>query len=264
MSFSSSFKDSFSIFGMLADEERKRRQDELYASEMAGRAEERSSRLESAEMDRELTQSRIDLTKIQTEGAEINLEEQRESQRLRNLTVGDLEDRDKGSLTFGEQELLLNYKTSALNLDTAKLQNQNEQAVLDQTLSQVDDAEDRKSIITTVNIAKLIQDGELDTTVGASMLEESLLNLRDNGTIDFTKFGEPEYMKGWERIAPLLETGDFVGIAENHPDVLTTIFKERLNLLKAKLFKLKMAELVLLNQYLLTGTSMLLTTTHLT
>ena len=237
MSFGSNFRNSFEIFGILADEERKRRQDELYASEMAGRAEERTSRLESAEMDRELTQSRIDLTKVQTEGAELSLEEARENQRLRNLTVGDLENRDEGSLTFGEQELLLNYKTSALNLDTAKLQNQNEQAVLDQTLSQIDNEEDRKSIITTVNIAKLIEDGELDTTVGASMLEESFLNLRDNGTIDFTKFGEPEYLKGWERIAPLLETGDFVGIAENHPDVLTTIFKERLNLFEGKAFQ---------------------------
>jgi hypothetical protein len=237
MSFGSNFRDSFSIFGMLADEERKRRQDELYASEMAGRAEERTSRLESAEMDRELTQSRIDLTEVQTEGAELSLEEARENQRLRNLTVGDLENRDEGNLTFGEQELLLNYKTSALNLDTAKLQNQNEQAVLDQTLSQVDDAEDRKSILKLVNISNLLQDNELDPTVAASMLEEEFLSLKENGTIDFTKFVSPEYFQGWERISPLIEAGDFAGIAENHPDVLTTIFKERLSFFEGKAFQ---------------------------
>ena len=237
MSFGSNFRDSFSIFGMLADEERKRRQDELYASEMAGRAEERTSRLESAEMDRELTQSRIDLTEVQTEGAELSLEEARENQRLRNLTVGDLENRDEGNLTFGEQELLLNYKTSALNLDTAKLQNENEQAVLDQTLSQVDDAEDRKSILKLVNISNLLQDNELDPTVAASMLEEEFLSLKENGTIDFTKFVSPEYFQGWERISPLIEAGDFAGIAENHPDVLTTIFKERLSFFEGKAFQ---------------------------
>lgn len=237
MSFSSSFKDSFSIFGMLADEERKRRQDELYASEMAGRAEERTSRLESAEMDRELTEARIDLTRVQTEGAQLTLDEARENQRLRSLTVGDLENRDEGSLTFGEQELLLNYKTSVLNLDTANLQNRNEQAVLDQTLSQVDDAEDRKSILKLVNISNLLQDSELDPTVAASMLEEEFLSLRENGTIDFTKFVSPEYFQGWERISPLIEAGDFAGIAENHPDVLTTIFKERLSFFEGKAFQ---------------------------
>jgi len=213
MSFSSGFKDGFSYYMMLADNERKKEE-----GERMGR----------------LTESRIATESLRQEDYKLSIEQRKDQERMSKLTPGELKDRPQENLTFTELQLINNSKVDALKLSTAETKNDTERLVYDQTMSQIQDADDQKSVTQLINIYRLLSEGQINETVAASMLEEPLYFLRDN--LDFTKFVDDKYMNGWERIAPKIEAGDFTSIVEQDSDVLSTIFKERLNLFQGKDF----------------------------
>jgi len=220
MSFSSGFKDGFSYYMMMAENERKRKE------------EERMSQLTDVRIESE--RADIETEKLRQKDYRLSIEGREETKRLSTLTPEQLETKPPESLTFKELELMNTFKVNALNLDTAQLQNDQERAVYDQTMGQIEDANDQKSVTQLINIYRLLSDGVVNETVAASMLEEPLYYLRDN--VDFTKFVSEDYMNGWERIAPKIEAGNFEAIVEQDSDVLSTIFQERLNVFKGKEF----------------------------
>ena len=215
MSFSSGFKDGFTYYMSLVDQERK---DKLAESS-----------IQTDELRRESYQSTIDFNQ--------------ERLKLSQTTPGELDAIPPEERSFSQIELISKRKSDAfaldkaeLDLDTSDVNNQAAQANLNNTLATIEDENDKKAVLTIMNINKRLASGKINETVAASILEEPLMVLKENGVYDFTKYGDPEYVKGWERIAPKLESGDFISIAENDSDVLSKIFSEPLRVFTGKTF----------------------------
>jgi hypothetical protein len=223
MSFSSGFKDGFGYYMALVDEDRKRKEAELYERDLVRREQVSASQLETEEMRREELQLSIDA--------------QKESKELRGMTLGQLEATPESELTVGKFNLMNELKTNALKLKSADFVQQKDKAILDDTLNKIEDQKERDALMVFINTSRLLQEGVIDEVQAASMLEEPMIHLRNVGALDFSKFAEKDYMNGWQRISPLIEQGDFVGVAQNHSDVLTTIFKERLSSFTGKQFE---------------------------
>lgn len=215
MSFSSGFFDGFNYYTKLADIDRK---DKLAESQ-----------LETEKLRRESYQSTIDFNE--------------ERLKLQRTTPAELDQIPEEERTFSQLDLIADRKIKAWNLDkakvdlgTSKINNETAQANLDNTLATIEDENERKAVETIVNIYQRLSNGDVNPTVAASILEEPFMVLREGGIYDFTKYGDENYVRGWERIAPKLESGDLESIATNDADVLTNIFKERLDLFKGKSF----------------------------
>jgi len=226
MSFSSGFKDGFSYYTALAD----RRDEE------------------------KLTESRLQTESLRQESLRESLAATREERSLLSLTETDLPKLDTGEvdvskLSLRQREQLSKTKASEFNfneiqpklleeadlkLKSATVKYKTDQATYDELLKSIDSQEDKKAVTRVIDTQRLLSEGKINPEVAASFLEEDLLTLRDN--LDFTKFVSEDYMLGWQRIAPKLETGDLESIAREDKDVLTKIFSERLQLFKGKDF----------------------------
>lgn len=215
MSFSSGFQDGYNYYLSLVDQERK---DKLAESSM-----------KTDELRRQSYQSTIDVNQEQL--------------RLARMTPGEISAIPEEERTFSQLELMsenkineLNLKKADLDLDTSMLANRQAQAALDNTLSTIEDENDKEAVLTIMNINKRLRSGKINPVVAASILEEPLMTLKDSGKFDFTKYTKKETMMGWQKISPKLESGDFESIARENSDVLTNIFSERLQLFQGKTF----------------------------
>ena len=215
MSFSSGFKDGFNYYMSLVDKERKDK----------------------------LTESQLEIDQLRRESYQSTINFNEERLRLSQTTPEELEAKPPEKRSYSEIELISKAKADALNLDkleldldTADINNQVAQAQLDSTLAAIEDQEAKDALAKVININRRLSSGKINSTVAASLLEEELIVLRETGVYDFTKYGDPDYVRGWERIAPKLEAGDLESIAANDADVLTNIFKEPLNVYKGKTF----------------------------
>ncbi len=85
-----------------------------------------------------------------------------------------------------------------------------------------------------MNAYSIAGDTSIDIDVRASKVEEALTQVRPYH--DWTKYLDDSYWQGWEKIAPQLESGDFEGIARDHSDVLSVIYKDSSELYKGKEF----------------------------
>lgn len=223
MSFSGGFKDGFGYYMALADEDRKRRQDELYRQDLERRQRVSESQLQTEEMRREQLG--------------LSIEAQKESADLRGMTLADLEATPELEMTAGKFNLMNELKTNALKLESAEFVMEKDKATLESTLATIEDENDKKALMTIMNTNRLLMEGVIDEVQAASMLEEPMIELRNKKALDFSKFGDDNYIKGWAKISPLIEQGDFVGVAQNHSDVLSNIFKERLSSFNGKQFQ---------------------------
>lgn len=215
MSFSSGFKDGFTYYMSLVDKERKDK----------------------------LTESQLETDKLRRESYQSTIDFNEERLRLSQTTPQDLEAKPPEERSYSEIELISKAKADALgldklelDLDTADINNQVAQAQLDSTLANIEDQNTKDALATIININRRLSSGKINSTVAASLLEEPIIVLREAGIFDFTKYGDEDYVRGWERIAPKLEAGDLESIATNDADVLTNIFKEPLNVYKGKTF----------------------------
>ena len=215
MSFSSGFKDGFNYYMSLVDKERKDK----------------------------LTESQLEIDQLRRESYQSTINFNEERLRLSQTTPEELEAKPPEKRSYSEIELISKAKADALNLDkleldldTADINNQVAQAQLDSTLAAIEDQEAKDALAKVININRRLSSGKINSTVAASLLEEPIIVLREAGIFDFTKYGDEDYVRGWERIAPKLEAGDLESIATNDADVLTNIFKEPLNVYKGKTF----------------------------
>jgi hypothetical protein len=225
MSFASGFKDGFSYYLSLAE----RKDDEKLR---AAKLETESLRQQAYRADLEASEE----AKKAREFKESDIPVIDGKQDLSGLSLMQREQLSKTKAeeyNFNEIQPLVK-KEADLKLSTAQTKNTQAQMELDLLAQGIQDEEDRKAFYRVANTYRLLSEGRIDPVVAASFLEEDLLTLRDN--IDFTKFLGDDYMKGWQRITPKIESGDFASIVEQDSDVLTTIFKERLNLFKGKTF----------------------------
>jgi len=215
MSFSGGFKDGFSYYLAFADEERKRREFEQNERLITLREKEGESRASYYE----------------------SLAATAERERLlMDATPGDYTNVADKDIPFSVQEMINRTEKSRIDLKTSELNLNITNTNLDVELLKLNNVKDQESLRKIVNVSNLLSNDTINPTVAASMLEETLVNLRDNEALDFTKFVSEEYWQGWERIAPYLENGDFETIANDHSDVLTTIFSERLKVFEGKNF----------------------------
>ena len=215
MSFSSGFKDGFSYYMSLADKERKDR----------------------------LTESQLDTDQLRRESYQSTIDFNQERLNLQRTTPADIAAIPEEDRSYAQIELISKSKSDALglkkldlDLDTSDINNQAAQAQLDSTLATIEDQNSKDALAKVININRRLSSGKINPTVAASLLEEELIVLRESGVYDFTKYGDSDYVRGWERIAPKLEAGDLESIAANDADVLTNIFKEPLNVYKGKTF----------------------------
>jgi|TARA_Y100000114_G_scaffold65641_1_gene60134 hypothetical protein len=230
MSFSSGFRDGFSYYMALADEERKKRkeareiqQDELYTAEIERRAR--------------LTDSQIATQEIQRQSATLDLEARKDARELSGMTLDELSSISQDDLTLDQYSMVNKLKTEALQLSSAEKIDEKNRIALEREALTFESEKDNIAILKTANIGRLLSDGDLDPIVAASQLEEPLIELRN--VIDFTKYRDPEYMRGWNRITPFVESGDFETIATTYKDDLSRIFADRFEVFKGKRFVTK-------------------------
>lgn len=100
-----------------------------------------------------------------------------------------------------------------------------------------DDVVKARAFENLMNVYSIAGDTSIDIDVRASKIEDALTQVRPY--IDWTKYLDDSYWQGWEKITPQLESGDFEGIARDHSDVLSVIYKESLDTFKGKDFVAK-------------------------
>jgi hypothetical protein len=125
-------------------------------------------------------------------------------------------------------ELLLETNKNNLEITDLKL---TEQAI------KTDDVVRARAFKNLMNAYAIAGDTSIDIDVRASMVEDALTQVRPY--IDWTKYLDDSYWQGWEKITPQLESGDFEGIARDHSDVLSVIYKDSLDKFKGKDFVAK-------------------------
>jgi hypothetical protein len=183
MSFSSGFRDGFSYYMALADEERKKRkeareiqQDELYTTEL-----ERRGRL---------TDSQIATQEIQRQSATLDLEARKDARELSGMTLDELSSISQDDLTLDQYSMVTKLKTEALGLSSAEKIDEKNRIALEREALTFESEKDNAAVLKIANTMRLLSDGDLDEVVAASQLEETLIELRN--VIDFTKYRDPE------------------------------------------------------------------------
>jgi len=191
-----------------------------------------------------LDEERLKTERLRQESYQFELEEKKSTQDTRIAGMeSDTEFKSaRAKKTRTEtDEFIAQANNRKQNADLLLETNKNNLEITDLQLTEqaikTDDVVRARAFKNLMNAYSIAGDASIDIDVRASNVEEALTQVRPY--IDWTKYLDDSYWQGWEKIAPQLESGDFEGIARDHSDVLSVIYKDSLDIFKGKDFVAK-------------------------
>ena len=191
-----------------------------------------------------LDEEKLKTEKLRQESYQFELEEKKSTQDTR---IAGIESETEFRTARAEKtrtetdEFIAQANNRKQNADLLLETNKNKLEITDLQLTaqaiKTDDAVKTRAFTNLMNAYAIAGDTSIDIDVKASMVEDSLTQVRPY--IDWTKYLDDSYWQGWEKITPQLESGDFEGIARDHSDVLSVIYKDSLDTFKGKDFVAK-------------------------
>jgi len=191
-----------------------------------------------------LDEERLKTEKLRQESYQFELEEKKSTQDVRMEGIKsetDFRTARAEKTRVETDEFIAQAKNRKENAELLLETNKKNLEIADYKLTaeaiKTDDVVRGRAFESLMNAYAIAGDASIDIDVRASNVEEALTQVRPY--IDWTKYLDDSYWQGWEKITPQLESGDFEGIARDHSDVLSVIYKDSLDTFKGKDFVAK-------------------------
>ncbi len=191
-----------------------------------------------------LDEERLKTEKLRQESYQFELEEKKSTQDVRMEGIQsetDFRTARAEKTRVETDEFIAQANNRKQNADLLLETNKNNLEITDLQLTaqaiETDDAVRARAFKNLMNAYAIAGDASIDIDVRSNAVEEALTQVRPY--VDWTKYLDDSYWQGWEKITPQLESGDFEGIARDHSDVLSVIYKDSLDTFKGKDFVAK-------------------------